>query len=375
MIKILIRKITLPNHRDFIRYRLIKVVLYVKLCVLLESLLVTNKKIVACLINEKNLEKKIKVSFLIFEYHRLYGSFININKTRKYYLKLISKQEFIEKNISEIISAKIELGDFSKVKERFFNSRESIIRTNQKLLIDFFENKNNKNLDIINKKFFKMINNKSIAVVGPANPLENNGKEIDSFDYIVRINILLSDKSAITLDETKTGLKTDIIYYNDDMVRRWEETIMSLKSNTWNVFKNKKNSKKYIDKTKRETCSTQTTLDFLRGSTTAGSMMVPNILFDLLKYNPKKIKVFNVDFYYDGFNYMDDYKKKINIERNVAIFSKELRKHDAFFNYQLIKNFLNNKKIQIDKMGMRPMIISDKGYADRLDNFFSKYTY
>ena len=65
---------------------------------------------------------------------------------------------------------------------------------------------------------------------------------------------------------------------------------MSSKNNTCNVFKNKKNSEKYIDKTKTETCSTQNTLDFLRGSITASSLMVPNILFDLLKYNPKKIK-------------------------------------------------------------------------------------
>ena len=50
--------------------------------------------------------KEIKISFLIFEYHKLYGSFTNINKTRKYYLKLISNQKLIEKNISEIISTK-----------------------------------------------------------------------------------------------------------------------------------------------------------------------------------------------------------------------------------------------------------------------------
>ena len=114
---------------------------------------------------------------------------------------------------------KIELGDFNKVKERFFNSTVCIIRTNQKLLIGFFENKNNENLNIISKKFFQIIKNKSIAILGPANPFEYNAKEIDNFDYILRTNFLHSGESGITLDETKTGLKADIIYYNDDIVR------------------------------------------------------------------------------------------------------------------------------------------------------------
>ena len=375
MIKVFIRKITKPDHRDYIRFRLIKIQIYCKICKILKSLIITNKILIAYLINEKNLQKKIKISYLIFEYQRLYGNFKNINKIRKFYLKLIAKDKMGENNIDEIISAKIELGKFKNLRKQISINTNEVKRINQKLLLDFFENKENENMNIVNKNFFKEINNKTIAIVGPGNPLSENGEEIDRHDYIVRINILLSGKAALTLDKYKTGLRTDIIYYNDDMVNRWENIIMSPKNIFWNVFKNKKNCDKFIDSSKKESCSNQTTLNFLMGSTTASPMMLPNILFDLLKYNPKKIKIFNIDFYLSGFNYMHGYKNLINKARNEKSFVKELRNHDAFFNYELIKLFLNNKKIEIDKMGMMPLKMDCRDYASKLHECFSKYTY
>ncbi len=375
MIKVLIRKITKPDHRDYVRFKLIKIKIYCKLCKILKNLIITNKKLIAYLINEKNLKKRIKISYLIFEYQRLYGNFKNITKTRNFYLKLISKKEVSENNINEIISAKIELGKFKGLRDIISINTNKKKKINQMVLLDLFENKENKNMDIIDINFYNKIYNKTIAVVGPASPLSENGEQIDRYDYVVRVNTLIGGKVPITLDKFKTGLRTDIIYYNDDMVNRWCDIIMSPENVHWNVFKNKKNCEKFINLSKNKSCSNQTTLDFLNGSTTAGAMMIPNILFDLLKYNPKKIKIFNVDFYLSGFNYMKVYKNYINKARNEKRFVKELRKHDAFFNYKLIKLFLNNKRIAIDKMGMIPLKMNSHDYASRLHKHFSKHTY
>lgn len=375
MIKVLIRKITNPDHRDYIRFRLIKIKIYCKLSKILKRLIITNKILIAFLINEKNIQKRIEVSYLIFEYQRLYGNFINISKTRKFYLKLISKKKVCENNINEIISAKIELSNLKGLRNIISLNTDKIKKINQKLLLDFFENKENENMDVVNKSFYKKIYNKTIAVVGPASPLANKGEQIDKHDYIVRVNTLITRKVPGILDKSKTGLRTDIIYYNDDMVNRWGNIIFNSENIYWNVFKNKKNCEKFINLSKNKSCSNQTTLDFLNGSTTAGAMMIPNILFDLLKYNPKKIKIFNVDFYFNGFNYMRGYKNLINKARNEKRFVKELRKHDAFFNYKLIKLFLNNKKIEIDKMGMVPLKMNSCDYALKLHKNFSKHTY
>ena len=375
LIKLFIRKITNPDHRDYIRFRLIKIKIYCKFCKILRRLIITNKILIAFLINEKNLQKRIKISYLIFEYQRLYGNFKNISKTRKFYLKLISKKEVIENDINEIISAKIELGKLKGLRDIISMNTNKKNKINQIALLDFIENKENKNMDIIDNSFYKKIYNKTIAVVGPASPLADNGEQIDRYDYIVRVNTLITRRVPAILDKSKTGLRTDIIYYNDWMVNRWRNIIFNPENIYWNVFKNKKNCEKFINLSKNKSCSNQTTLDFLNGSTTAGAMMISNILFDLLKYNPKKIKIFNVDFYFNGFNYMKGYKNFINKARNEKWFVKELRKHDAFFNYELIKLFLNNKKIEIDKMGMVPLKMNSHDYASRLHKHFSKHTY
>ncbi len=366
MIKVLLRKIIAPSQRDFIRFRIIKIIFYFKFCRILKSLIITKKKLVGCLINKKDIEKKISVSYLIFDYQRLFGSFKNINRTRKFYLRLLTKSK-LEKNVHNIISAKIELGDFENIV-----NIENIKDVNQKLLVNFINNKQNHNFDIINKNFYKLINNKSIAVVGPAKSLIHNGKEIDDFDYVVRINVLPSDKTKLILDKPETGLRTDIIYYNDAMVISWEKLIMNPKNIAWNVFKNKKNYEKYIETTGTKTCSWQSGLNFKTGG---GANMVLNILFDLLKYNPKEIKIFNADFWYNGFNYMKSYQDHIKMNNDQRLFVKELRQHDAFFNYQIVKKILNNKKVKIDKVGLEPMNVGIEAYAKKLDKFFENDTY
>ena len=366
MIKILIRKIIPPSHRDFIKFRVIKISFYLKFCRILKSLIVTKKKLVRCLINIKDLEKKISFFFLIFDYQRLYGSFKNINRARKFYLRLLTKSK-LEKNIDKIISAKIELGDFDNI-----DNIDSIKDVNQKLLVNFINNKQNQNFNIINKNFYKLINNKSIAVVGPAKSFIHNGKEIDEFDYVVRINVLPSNKTELTLDKPETGMRTDIIYYNDSMVINWEKLIMNPKNIAWNVFKNEKNYEKYIETTGKETCSWQSGLNFKTGG---GANMILNILFDLLKYNPKEIKIFNADFWYNGFNYMKSYQDHIKMNNDQRLFVKELRQHDAFFNYQIVKKILNNKKVKIDKVGLEPMNVGIEAYAKKLDKFFENDTY
>ena len=93
------------------------------------------------------------------------------------------------------------------------------------------KNKNNNSLDIIennnlskhcrlynvlkkqtkvNKQLKKLILRKKVAIVGPALSNQNNGKEIDKYDIVVRINQI--DRS--NLSKKIKGYKTDIIFLN-----------------------------------------------------------------------------------------------------------------------------------------------------------------
>ena len=61
----------------------------------------------------------------------------------------------------------------------------------------------------IEKIFSDLINGKRVAIVGPAQNDLNNGKEIDSFDIIVRFNY-----KGENIDAKNYGSRTDISYFN-----------------------------------------------------------------------------------------------------------------------------------------------------------------
>ena len=321
------------------------------------------------------MEKKIIFLSKFYKYQKLYGSFQKILKTRKIFLKLIEKQEPQKKNIDEIISAKIELGKFNQLNEKYYKFTSKEFADKYKLLINFFKSREEPFPRLFNNKFLEFIKNKSIAIVGPADSKIDNGDEIDNYDIVVRINILISGEESIKIDSKKMGSRTDIIYYNSDMVLRWKNNIFNSKNEVWIVFKDKKFYDDYLNFSKTERASYQSTLSFIKDPTGASAMMIPNVIFDLLKYNPKKIKIFNTNFYFDGFNYIDGIKKKINIKRNESYFVKEFRKHDAFFNYNLIKNLFQNQKIEIDKVGEKALKVDTRTYSKELDKHFEKFTY
>ena len=173
------------------------------MCKISKSLIISKRNFIYFLLNQPKLVDKLIFLSIFFEYQKLFGSFQNLLKTRKLYLKLIEKQKPQETNIHQIISAKIELGNFNQINENYFKFLNDEYSNKNKLLINFFKNKDNNNTNLLDNKFFNFINNKSIAIVGPAKSQFDNGSEIDSFDNNVRINILISGKGSVEIDKKK----------------------------------------------------------------------------------------------------------------------------------------------------------------------------
>ena len=61
------------------------------------------------------------------------------------------------------------------------------------------------------KKYFEILENKNVAIVGPSYTEQKNGAEIDSFDLVIRINHINQNEN---LDIHKKGSRTDITYIN-----------------------------------------------------------------------------------------------------------------------------------------------------------------
>jgi hypothetical protein len=368
MIKNICRKILKPQQRDYIRYKFIKFFFIIKFICRFRIINITNKSILRKLYKLNLLEKIIYCKYL-FEYQKLFGSFKKMLNLRYIYSLLILKgiNNFLDKN--EVLRCLIYLEKFElaklilkKIKNKKFDDLNffiDLVNNNEKFI---------KIKPVPKKNFLKLIQNNNIAVVGSGNSNFEVGFEIDNYDIVVRTNYT----NKLKLNPITMGSKTDVTYFNSATAKFNMEEILKLDDNIWKVFKNKndynldlkykkiKNSK-YIDHHLKY-------LEFLGSSFNA----IPNIVFDIIRYNPKKIKIFNSNFFYTGHDYNQSYFIN-NLNKNNYIFYKELKKHDPVFNYKIFQILLNNNNIELDKYSLAPFEAGKINYAKKLDLIFKSY--
>jgi hypothetical protein len=81
---------------------------------------------------------------------------------------------------------------------------------------------------MVMKQIKNIIENKSVAIVGPASNIENYeyGEFIDSHDVVIRLNEAFSDAST---GKNHRGKKTDVVYF-DGSSRRIETVVSNINS-------------------------------------------------------------------------------------------------------------------------------------------------
>jgi hypothetical protein len=381
LLKKIIKKILNSEQRDWLRYRTVKISYYINNFFKTFSLKFPfdKKKI-----NYKKLnniiKKNLNIVFFYYYYNKFFGSYKNINYFRNLCLKILSTTENNTLLYSKINSC-LELSLFEKVRDILKRENKVSHRYKNKvnIILKIISNQNpSKEVFISNLKnkedikYFNLINQKRIALVGPCNNKNKHGQEIDKFDLVVRTNFT----DVIKLDKDRTGLRTDITYYNDMYWIDHKVRILELNNNIWKNFKSQNFYKKYKKESKNSINSrTFERLDFL-SNLRSGCYSIANILFDLLLLNPKIIKIFNCDFYNNGSGYFPTYqflrKEKIHIDN---ILGKEIRHHDPFFSFNLIKILTNSKKVVLDKSLKKYIAYSNYKYEKNLDKYFGKFTY
>ena len=170
-------------------------------------------------------------------------------------------------------------------------------------------------------KFFKLINKKNVAIVGPAQYMmgKNLGKEIDSHDLVVRIN--RSMESCLKFGKD-IGRKTDILYScmiekpeNAGEINIQELISKNIKfvcippkssfngiaqSNTLTEYAN---IDKYNDL--KSKINTRIISASLNNKIAKEVNCRPNTgylaIYDLLECAPKKLSIYGFSFYLDGF--------------------------------------------------------------------------
>jgi len=144
------------------------------------------------------------------------------------------------------------------------------------------------NTNIVDSRFLEFIKGKSVAIVGPVTPLVNAGKEIDSFDFIVKFNHRIKGQGC---DPLTQGKKIDASYYNGtqaDILIDEQNGIApdDLKVAIFNSFVPTQISGPKLIRS----FNNINTLLF-NGNLNA----VPNAVYDIILHQPKIIKIFCAD--------------------------------------------------------------------------------
>lgn len=234
-----------------------------------------------------------------------------------------------------------------------------------KYYYNYFEFKNN------NSKFINLIKNKRIVIVGPADYV-NNGKLIDSYDIVIRIN----RGHRMTKNTKKYGSRTDILYHcvnqgfeyggkllNDDIknIKHIRFCYPIIFNNEDNSFYHRASYFDYINlnleninkSDKYSIISKKKYLDFenkLKTRPNSGTLAI----WDLLHYEIKELYITGFTLFKTNYDklYRDKvFGKSKNTGQSALDEMKKYGTHDQ----DKIKSYykeklLNNNKIKLDKI-------------------------
>ena len=274
-----------------------------------------------------------------------------------YEIALLYREKFIFNSLSDkndILrsAANIECGIFEKEFQIKPKKQNIIFNAFRKLnykkdFINFY-----KDLSIIrnenDSKFFK---NKKILVLGP---LADYNLNIKDFDTIILI------KSYPKKIINKYANKNIVVYFNSFNIRNgnflkfYNENFDDI-----SLFKTK-------DKVNYKKTSIMNKNPFLPSG---GPMMLQNILFDILIFNPKNIFISGFNFYSSKKIYNDIYQTS-NWFTDIVHLRRCFALHDLIANFLFIKNLYKGKLFDCDELTKKAIQQSVNQYIVSLKNLY-----
>ncbi|MCP3932984.1 MAG: hypothetical protein GY705_28260 [Bacteroidetes bacterium] len=209
---------------------------------------------------------------------------------------------------------------------------------------------------IINKAYSKLIQNKSVAIVGPIMSNENLGAEIDSFDVVIKFN---HRTNAQGCDPQTQGERIDVSYYNGTQM---DIVVEALNGKFPNGLK--------------AACFNTSSIppsvsgpDIIRSFTNPNPLLfngnfnaLPNVVYDLLLHNPGHIKIFSSDLMLSRNRY-----KSYRPARIGAInYTRSCVTHDPITQYSMLRNAWLSKLIMGDKKFEWVMGLGEENYMREL---------
>ena len=276
-------------------------------------------------IRELIIEKMIKKKIITFEdYLSKIKSLIDTNNLKEALKSLKSKRFYF------FIFPKFYIYFFYlKNLERLLNK---IIFNENKFFFNISPLINNEN----ENTFSSLIENKTIALVGPSYSKEEQGNEIDTYDLVIRLNAFENHKHEF---KKYIGSKTNIVYLNGGEFTKFE------KGKKTEFLKNSFlcSRKSFSEEFQKKNIRATRKLNF---NLFGGNGFVQDVIIDLLHFKIKEIKVFNVDFTLNSKMYTPSYTKPNQVSQKEAYYRQS--KVDFFSNINFMRLLLLNNTIMVD---------------------------
>jgi len=216
-----------------------------------------------------------------------------------------------------------------------------------------------------NKKYLNFISNKRIAILGPAPSTATVKDVLNDFDIVIRLNYRGSD---FLIDDDLFNKKIDISYYNgengDNLIRLENKVFL----NDLAFANTKGDISKLIDKNFQYKFKLMISpnISFL------GSYnMIPLVIFDLLFYNPKSIKIFKTTFFINKNSYDPKYQLEKNLNISKQNHKKSFTEHNPISQIRYIRNLFRSKVVSVDEECEKVLNLSDEKYLEILENEYS----
>ena len=296
---------------------------------------------------KKNIKKKNILELItIYNIFLVIGKFILALKIRKYFLLNFSKLNFFLNsnylNKIKKIDNSIQTHNVKKLK---INKRE--------INFEILKNKIKNNLDY--KAFLK---DKKIALYGVGVSTQKNFKESKNFDIIIKFNYY----SRLQL---KNLSHCQISYYSDYFLESKKKLIEYNLGIRFMMIKKKINISRFKSY-KIRNCNTYEDLFFGTPS------LLLNTILDVVKYKPKKLKIYNSTLYFPiNKKNFDPLQKKYDSFQKFG-YVKSFGTHDIISEYLILRNLYFLKYIDVDSNLKKILTIGLEKYLKKMETFHKK---
>ena len=218
------------------------------------------------------------------------------------------------------------------------------------------------------QEFAKYVQGKRIAIVGPAPGGDSVADEIDQFDIVIRTNY----RGRSTLPPAdEFGSKIDVSYYNYTYTKQ----VLGTGDNSYlddlrfAVFKNEIDINRY--KGRRSTAQFRIMNQINDHILNGKSQMVQNIIYDLLHFDPKEIKIFKSNFFMSNQRYYSTYASPSNQSQKVSNFWINFATHDLVTQLNFSRTLFREEQLTADNQAKAVLNLSNEDYIKTIQNIYS----